>query len=185
VQDGVFAPLWERLLGWLVPHNTNPQNFGVALGYRSGRIQVNLTDYSPNSAISNAPITAAVTAPDGAKYSIALSREAPGELSGSIEAPRAGTYNIDLRSLHGTSQNFPPLAYTVSPAIYAEVPRPVPNYALLEHLAAATSGRLNPPLSEVRLERPKIQQATSLSPCLMLFAMLLLIVEALVRRLTF
>jgi Ca-activated chloride channel homolog len=185
VQDGVFAPLWERLLGWLVPHNTNPQNFGVALGYRSGRIQVNLTDYSPNSAISNAPITAAVTAPDGAKYSIALSREAPGELSGSIEAPRAGTYNIDLRSLHGTSQNFPPLAYTVSPAIYAEVPRPVPNYALLEHLAAATSGRLNPPLSEVRLERPKIQQATSLSPWLMLFAMLLLIVEALVRRLTF
>jgi uncharacterized membrane protein len=185
VQDGVFAPLWERLLGWLVPHNTTPQNFGVALGYRSGRIQVNLTDYSPNSAISNAPMTAVVTAPDGARYSIALSREAPGELSGNIEAPRAGTYNIDLRSLHGTNQNFPPLAYTVSPAIYAEVPRPVPNYALLERLAAATGGRLNPPSSEERLERPNFQQTTSLSPWLMLFAMLLLIVEALVRRLTF
>jgi uncharacterized membrane protein len=185
VQDGAFAPLWERLLGWLVPHNATPQNFGVALGFRSGRIQVNLTDYSPNSAISNAPIAAAVTAPDGARYSIALSQEAPGELSGSIEAPRAGTYNINLRSSHGTDQSFPPLAYTVSPAIYAEVPRPIPNYPLLEHLAAATGGRLNPPSSEVRPERPQFEQATSLSPWLMLFAMLLIILEALVRRLTF
>jgi len=185
VQDGVFEPLWDRLLGWMAPHNPAAQNFGVALGYRSGRIQVNLTDYSPNSSISNAPVTAMVTAPDGAKYSIALSREAPGELSGSIEAPRAGTYNIDLAAPHSTDQSFPPLAYTVSPAVYAEVPRPAPNYTLLEHLSSATGGKLNPASSEVSLSRPKFEQTTSLSPWLMLCGMVLLIVEALVRRLTF
>jgi Ca-activated chloride channel homolog len=185
VEDGVFEPLWDRLLGWMAPHNRAAQNFGVALGYRSGRIQVNLTDYSPNSALSNAPVNAMVTAPDGAKYSIVLSREAPGELSGSIEAPRAGTYNIDLQAPHATDQTFPPLAYTVSAAAYAEVPRPAPNYTLLEHLAAATGGKLNPAPGEVSLSRPKFEQTTSLSPWLMLCGMILVIAEALVRRLTF
>ncbi|MBV8360586.1 MAG: VWA domain-containing protein, partial [Deltaproteobacteria bacterium] len=185
VQDGVFEPMWNRLLGWLAPHNAVPQNFGVALGYRSGRIQINLTDYSPNSAISNAPVNAMVTAPDGAKYSIVLSREAPGELSGIIAASRAGTYNIELTSPHVADRSFPPLAYTVSPAVYAEVPRPAPNYVLLENLAAATGGKLNPPLDQFSMSRPKFEQTTSLSPWLMLCAMVLVIAEALVRRLTF
>ncbi|MBV8451213.1 MAG: VWA domain-containing protein [Deltaproteobacteria bacterium] len=185
VQDGVFEPVWNRLLGWLAPHNTVPQNFGVALGYRSGRIQVNLTDYSPNSAISNAPVNAMVIAPDGAKYSIAMSREAPGELSGSIEAPRAGTYNIELISPHVADHGFPPLAYTVSPAVYAEVPRPAPNYGLLENLAAATGGKLNPASDQLSLSRPKFEQTTSLSSWLMLCGMVLVIAEVLLRRLTF
>jgi hypothetical protein len=173
------------MLGWLAPRSAVPQNFGVALGYRSGHIQVNLTDYSSNSAISNAPVHAMVTAPDGAKYSIALSREAPGELTGSIEAPRAGTYNIELMSVHAADHSFPPLAYTVSRAVYAEVPRPAPNYALLEHLAAATGGKLNPTSGQLGLTRPKFEQATSLSPWLTLCGMILVIAEALVRRLTF
>ncbi|HJU12091.1 MAG TPA: VWA domain-containing protein, partial [Candidatus Binataceae bacterium] len=184
VQDGVFEPLWDRLLGWLAPHNTAVQNFAVALGYRSGRIQLNLTDYDTNSRLSNSPVTANVTAPDGAKYSVALSREAPGELSGRIEAPRAGTYNIELTSRRA-EQKFPPLAYTVSPAIYAELPRPAPNYALLEQLAAATDGKLNPASSEIRVSRPHFEQSTSLNSWLILCAMVLTIVEALFRRLTF
>ncbi|MBV8771384.1 MAG: VWA domain-containing protein [Deltaproteobacteria bacterium] len=184
VENGAFQPLWERLLAWLAPHGTGVQNFGVALGYRSGRIQLNLTDYSPDSAISNSPVTANVTAPDGAKYSIALSREAPGELSGSIEAPRAGTYNIDLRSRQAGARGFPPLAYTVSPAAYAEVPRATPNYVLLEHLAAATGGRLNP-TRRIGLQRPNYERAVSFSPWLILSGMLLVIAEALVRRMTF
>jgi hypothetical protein len=181
----VLEPVWDRLLGWLAPQNTAAQNFGIALGYRSGRIQLNLTDYSPNASFANAPVTATVTAPDGAKYSVALSHEAAGELSGSFDAPRAGTYNIDLSSRRASDQGFPPLAYTVSPAVYAEVPRPVPNYALLEHLASATGGKLNPLFGQVGLTRPKFEQSTSLGPWLMLGAMILVIAEALVRRLTF
>jgi len=184
VEDGVFEPVWDRLLGWLAPHNPAAQNFGVALGYRSGRIQLNLTDYSPDAAFSNAPLTANIAGPDGAKFSIPLSREAPGELSGSIEAPRAGTYNIDVvsRRLEG---RFPPLAYTVSPAIYSELPRPEPNYALLEHLAAATAGKLNPGAAQLSLARPEFEQVTSLGAWLILAGMVFVILEALIRRLTF
>ena len=185
VQDGVFQPFWERLLGWLAPHTTTAQDLGVALGYRSGRIQLNLTDYSSDSAISNSAVTADVTAPDGAKYSISLSREAPGELTGTIEALRPGTYNIDLKSRQAGARSFPPLAYTVSPAVYAEVPRPAPNYALLEHLAAGTGGRLNPALGNIGLRHPNYERAVSLRPWLIVCGMLLVIAEALVRRMTF
>jgi Ca-activated chloride channel homolog len=117
VQDGLFETVWNRLLTWLAPQNTTTQNFGVALGYRSGWILLNITDYSSNSALSSAPMNAIVTAPDGTKYAVTMSREAPGELSGNIEAPRAGTYNIELMAAHAAQQKFPPLAYSVSPAV--------------------------------------------------------------------
>ncbi len=79
---------------------------------------------------------------------------------------------------------FPPLAYTVSPAVTAELPRPEPNYALLETLASATGGRLNPSAAEVALARPTLERRESLNPYLIVTAMIILIAEALVRRLT-
>jgi len=186
VQNRVFGPVWERLLDWMVPHSAGQQNFALALGYHSGHIQINLTDYSPGAALSSGPLNATVTAPDGSRSEVALSQEAPGELAGNIEAPRAGTYNIELGAAAGRgAHSFPPLAYTVSPAVYAELPRPEPNYALLEHLANATDGKLNPSPNELELSRPRSEQAASLGPWLILSGMILLIAEALVRRLTF
>jgi hypothetical protein len=185
IRDGIFGPLWDRLLGWMTPHGTAQQNFGVALGYRSGRIQINLTDYSAGAAAST-PVNASVTAPDRSRYSVALSQEAPGELSGSIDAPQAGTYSIELTPARGSSERkYPPLAYTVSPAVYAELPRPSPNYALLEHLASATGGRLNPPPQQVASSRSQFEHTASLAPWLVLSGMILLIIEVFVRRLTF
>jgi len=46
-------------------------------------------------------------------------------------------------------------------------------------------GKLNPTSSQLGLSRPKFEQTTLLSPWLMLCGMILVIVEALVRRLTF
>src|SRR5712692_3387377 len=81
-------------------------------------------------------------------------------------------------------RTFPPLAYTVCPAAFAELPRPEPNYSLLERLASATGGRLNPAPGEISIARPALERRESLSSWFLLAAMLLLIGEALVRRLT-
>jgi len=43
-------------------------------------------------------------------------RDAPGELSGSIEAVKPGNYYIQVKPPNGSDQTFPPVAYTVSPA---------------------------------------------------------------------
>ena len=186
VENGVFGPLWDKLVAWMTPQTgTAAQKFDVALGYRAGRIEIKLTDYSDNSRTSGRPIDAVVRMPDGSKADAILSQDAPGELSGSLEAAKPGNYYIELKPPPGSDQTFPPLAYTVSPAIDAELPRPAPNYGLLEHLASATGGRLNPSPEELAMSRPQFEHTASFTPWLVVTAMILLIVEALIRRLTF
>jgi Ca-activated chloride channel homolog len=185
IRDNVFAPVWDRLFGWMTPKIATGQKFDVALGYHAGRINMKLTDYSEQNAKAADIVNVIVTAPGGGKSQLVLSQEVPGELSGSIDAPSPGTYYIELKSPHADKRTFPPLAYTVSPAVNAEVPRPAPNYGLLEHLASATGGRLNSSPRDVELTRPTIEQRQSYGFYPLLAAMILLIGEALVRRLTF
>jgi Ca-activated chloride channel homolog len=186
IENGVFSSLWDKLVAWMTPQTgTAAQKFDVALGYRAGRIEIRLTDYSDNARNSGRPINAVVRMPDGSKADAILSESAPGELSGSLEAAKPGNYYIQLKPPAGSDETFPPLAYTVSPSIDAEAPRPAPNYGLLEHLASATGGRLNPSPDELLTSRPHFEQTASFSPWLIVTAMILLILEALIRRLTF
>jgi uncharacterized membrane protein len=186
VEHGVFGPLWDKLVAWMTPETgTAAQKFDVALGYRAGRIEIKLTDYSNDLRTAGRAIDAVVRMPDGSKADAMLSQDAPGELSGSLEAATAGNYYIELKPPPGSEQTFPPLAYTVSPAIDAELPRPAPNYGLLEHLASATGGRLNPSPDDLLLSRPQFEHTASFTPWLVVTAMILLIGEALIRRLTF
>ncbi|HLW71615.1 MAG TPA: VWA domain-containing protein [Candidatus Binataceae bacterium] len=186
IRDDIYAPLWDKMIAWMTPQTPQAQKFAVALGYMAGRITVNLTDYSDKSGVASRPLDATITAPDRTRFDVTLSPRAPGELGASFEAAAPGTYNIELRAPRGSGElTFPPLAYSVSPAVNAELPRPAPNYGLLEHLASATDGRLNPSPSELAISRPLFEQTASLSPWLIVTAMILLIAEALVRRLTF
>jgi Ca-activated chloride channel homolog len=184
VRSNVFQPVWDRLLGWMTPEAPSEPKIDVALGYNNGRINIKLTDYGTESTGIAHVVNALVTRPDGSKIETTLSEDVPGELSGSIEAAEPGNYYFEVRAPFGKDQKFPPLAYTVSPAVNAEVPRPEPNFGLLERLASATGGRLNPAVSEIASARPVIERRESLNPFLIVAAMLLLIGEALVRRLT-
>ncbi len=184
VRDNIFAAVWDRILEWMTPPATNLPKFDVAMGYREGRIALKLTDYDPDAAQALALVGARVMRPDGTREDLVLSQSALGELTGSFAAPEAGNYYIEMRSGQaGKERSFPPLAYTVSPAAFAELPRQRPNYDLLEHLAAATAGRLNPEISELKMARPEFKHSESFSQQLLAMAMLLLIAEAIVRRL--
>ena len=186
VQDGIFGQVWSKVFAWMTPETAaTEQKFDVALGYREGRIHLRLTNYSDRPAPSAAMVSATVTRPDGSRVQSPLSEEVPGELYGSFDAPRAGTYNITLKAATAQALAFPPLAYTVSPAINAELPRPEPNYTLLERLAAGSGGRLNPSPADVGLTRPEHEMRQSMAAWPLLAAMIFLIGEALVRRLTF
>jgi Ca-activated chloride channel family protein len=185
IRDNQFAAVWDRILEWMTPPAQNVPKFDVSMGYREGRVEFKLTDYDADARQALALVGARVLRPDGAREDLVLSQSAVGELSGSFAAPAAGTYYIELRSgQNGKERPFPPLAYTVSPAAFAELPRRRPNYDLLERLAAATGGRLNPPVAEALTARPEFKHMQSLAQPLLAAAMLLLIAEALVRRLT-
>ncbi len=186
ITAGVFGQVWDRLLTWITPETSQAQNFDVALGYRSGRLNIKLTDYSEHPERAAGLISAWVSGPGGLRSEAILSETAPGELAGSVEAPRAGVYFITLKSTPGAKeQTFPSLGYTVSPAAFAETPRSEPNYGLLEHLASATGGRLNPEPGDLALARPTLEHRATLSAWPIAAAIVLLIAEALVRRLTF
>src|ERR1035437_6200035 len=116
----------------------------VALGPNAGRINIKLTDYSAEPGNAARLATVLVTRPDGTRTETALSEEVVGELSGSIDAPAPAISYSDAPSPAGKEKKSPPLAFTVSPSVNAELPRPEPNYGLLEQLASATGGRLNP-----------------------------------------
>lgn len=187
VRNDFFVPLWDRLLAWMTPPvPPTEQQFAAALGYDNGRINIRLVDYDTTPGHRTPDmLTATVTRPNGSKVQALLTQNVPGELSGSVDAAHPGIYNIALKSLGAKAQALPPLAYAVSPAVTAELPRPEPNYALLETLATATGGRLNPSPTEVGMSRPTFEHRVSLSADLIVAAMLLLIAEALVRRLTY
>jgi Mg-chelatase subunit ChlD len=185
ISSGVFSNLWHKLVAWMTPETPATEKFAIAMGYRGGRISLDLTDYSDDPRAVGRPVNAAVTAPNGARFSATLAQQAPGELGGSFEASKPGTYYITLKSPESGGPAFPPLAYTVSPALNNEMPQPAPNYGLLEHLASATGGRLNPALGEGGAGRPEAERITSLSAYCIVAAMILLIAEALIRRLTF
>ena len=184
VTANLFAPLWDRLLAWMTPEMPAEPKIDVALGYNAGRINMKLTDYSAEPGNAARLVTVLVTRPDGTRTETALTEEVVGELSGSIDAPAPGNYYFEVRSPAGKDKKFPPLAFTVSPSVNAELPRPEPNYGLLEKLASATGGRLNPSPAEVSTERATLERRVSMNPYLLVAAMILLIGEALVRRLT-
>jgi hypothetical protein len=187
VRNDFFVPLWDRLLGWMTPPiQPTEQQFAAALGYDNGRINIRLVDYDTTPGHRTPDmLTATITRPDGSKVQALLTQNIPGELAGSVEAAHPGTYNIALKALGAKAQALPPLAYAVSPAVNAELPRPEPNYSLLETLATATGGHLNPSPAEVGMSRPTFEHRVSLSSYFVVAAMLLLIAEALVRRLTY
>jgi Ca-activated chloride channel family protein len=184
VSANVFQPLWDRMIAWMTPETAAEPKIDVALGYSAGRINFKLTDYSARSTSATHLVTVMVTRPDGSRSETPLIEEVAGELAGSIDAPSAGNYYFEVRSGAGRDQKFPPLAYTISPAVNAELPRPEPNYGLLEHLASATGGRLNPAVAEVATTRPTLERRVSTSPYLIVAAMIILIGEAMVRRMT-
>jgi len=185
VRSNVFGPVWDRLFNWLTPETRNAEKFDVELGYQGGRINIKLNDYSSEFGSGMNVLNVSASGPHDLRYETALSQQVPGEYSGSIDAPTPGTYYIGIRAPGGSrAATFPPLAYTVSPAVLAELPRPAPNYGLLERLAAATGGRLNPGALETGLSRPTLERRESLNSFLIIAAMIIMIGEALVRRLT-
>ncbi len=186
LRANVFYRLWDQMLGWMAGRSEAPAaNYAVELGYDNGQLRFKLIGYSPETERLLPTLSATVERPDGSSAQMTLSQDAPGELSASLDAPEPGVYQITLKSgAKDEDAAFPPMAYTVSPAVLAELARPYPNYGLLERLAGATGGRLNPSVNEVSLSRPTLERRVSGRFALLVMAMLLLVAEAFARRLT-
>ncbi len=177
--DG-FSGFWEQVVRWSGATRREKQtDFVVELGHTGQGLVVDL--FSHASREHGRSASADLRLPGGTSHSVSLDRLAPGHYQAVYAKPEPGDYRIELRLPSG--ETLGPLGYTVPvPNPRGEVPQPEPNLVLLETLAHATGGSLNPdPDSVVHATGPP--QARPLLPYLLPLAVGLYLLELVIRRL--
>ena len=183
--DG-FAKFWEQAVRWTLADsnkseektvNQTQPHFSVELGHTEDGLVIDTFSYGPSEEGRSA--FARVSGPGGSDTSLALQRLAPGHYQGVYRTTRVGDYRINVILPNG--ENLGPLGYTLPPQTVAEVPQPQANTPLLEALATATGGAINPEPTTLVLPAAAPEQH-SLLPYLIPLAMALYFLELLIRR---
>ena len=121
VENGVFGPLWDKLIAWMTPETGNAaQKFDVALGYRAGRIEIKLTDYGDDSVatLGGGRSTRWFGCRTDRGRRPSFRRTPPVRCRAAWRPPRPATITSSSSGHRpaAATRPFPPLAYTVSPA---------------------------------------------------------------------
>ncbi len=122
-----------------------------------------------------------ISGPIAAATEIPLERVAAGHYRGSFVTRVPGDYRIELRTPRG-SVTEAPLGYTIARSATIEKPRREPNWPLLEEIARATGGEVNPLGDQVK-PAPAPEGKAPLAPFLLPAAMAVFLLELIVRRL--
>jgi Ca-activated chloride channel family protein len=113
----------------------------------------------------------------------ALKRLAPGHYQATLPFTAPGDYRIDLvQERNGERRGYPTIGYTLAFDPKAEIPRRQVNLKLLEELARATGGEINPKAIAIASAETRARTATSLRPPLIALIALLFLLEIYVRR---
>ncbi|MEA2626642.1 MAG: hypothetical protein QOD06_2687 [Candidatus Binatota bacterium] len=172
-----WSRIWSGIAAWLLPPvEGGKADFRVAYG--DGGLTVEYVRYDADPP---GPIVARVSGPENAGGELVLERTAPGSFRGTLPTRTAGDYRIVVSGPRGVLTN-PALGFTVPRSDVAERPRSEPNWALLQELADATGGRMNPAPSDVHGPAAS-PRSTPLAPWLLPLAIALFLVELIVRRL--
>ena len=173
-----FSKFWAQAVRWCLPEIKHTEtHFSIELGHTEDGLVIDLFSYGTNEEGRTA--SARVSGPGGEKGSLPLQRLAPGHYQGIYQTGKAGDCRVEVTLPSG--ENLGPLGYTLPPRRAAEVPQPQPNLPLLESLARATGGSVNPDVASLSqpVAPPKQQP---LLPYLIPLAMALYFLELLVRR---
>ena len=172
-----WSRLWSDLVGWLVPRDRATQpRFAVA--YRDGALEI---DYSRFDEDPAGAVTARILPPGERPQELPLQRVAAGHYRGRFATRAPGDYRIELRGARGPVTEAP-LGFTIPRSIVVEGPRREPDWTLLQEIARRTGGAVNPDLSRIP-PAPAPAAGTPLAPSLLAAAMLLFLLELILRRL--
>ncbi len=174
-----FSKFWSQALQWCLPE-AKPQaesHFSVTLGHSEAGLVVDLFSYGASE--EGRAAFARVQGPGETNASLPLQRLAPGHYQGIHQTTKAGDYRVEVTLPSG--ERLGPLGYTLPPPHIAEAPQAQPNLPLLEALAHATDGALNPDVSSL-VPPVAPPEPYPLLPYLIPLAMALYFLELLVRR---
>ncbi len=176
--DG-FSKLWSQVVRWCIPEVQQKEtHFAVELGHNDNGLVIDVFSYGASEEGRTA--TAKIMSRDGKESVLALDRLAPGHYQGALNTPQAGDYRVEVTTPDGEKMG--PFGYTMPPRRVGEEPQPQANLPLLQALASATGGSVNP---DVLTLAPRIgpPEQQPLLPYLIPLAMAVYFLELIVRRL--
>lgn len=175
---------WGRVLGWAGREREALPPYDARVDLADGRPVLDFYLYGAES--DGNPFRYSFSGPKGARGDGALKRLAPGRYQADLPFAAPGDYRIDLKEeRRGLAVAYPPLGYTLRAVDNnaAEVARPEFNLPLLERVAEATGGEMNPGAVEERRPEAAAPAARPLRAYLILAAALLFLLEVFFRRL--
>ncbi len=174
---------WDRVFDWVKPAREALPPHETRIDRAGDQVTLNFYLFDPDSDGNTFRYT--YRGPGNVKGEGALKRIATGHYQAALPLTAPGDYRIELtEERRGRSIVYPLLGYTRPPAARSEAPTADINSPLLERIARATGGSINPgietdrPGSQTRPDRP-------LHWHLIAAACLLFMAEIFLRRLVF
>jgi hypothetical protein len=171
---------WSSILDWLRPPKESVPPHEVRINVAEDRPVLDLYVFEETNAASQFRYS---VSGKGAKGEGLLKSVARGHYQSQLPISAPGDYRIELAELRGGQTiPFPTAGYTLPFRPRSEIPRATVNLPLLEKLARATGGEINPqPKREQQTEEVTLSAEPLRTP-LVLVAAVLFLLEILLRR---
>ena len=146
-QSSSFARFWAQVVRATMKTDEETR-FDMIVRRENDRVRLIVDAISENDTFLNhLDVTAEITQPDGTQVSLALPQTAPGFYETTMPLTTYGTYQAkaDLRQ-DGESIGFAQKTFTFP--YTQEFARTVPNFDLLDAVAASTNGKIDPPFAD-------------------------------------
>ncbi len=171
---------WSGIFDWLRPPKESVPPHEVRINMGDRRPVMDLYVFEEGNAGSQ--FRYSVSGKE-AKSEGLMKRVAPGRYQADLPISTPGDYRIELaEDRSGQRIPYPAVGYTMPFRLGSEIPRQVPNLALLEKLARATGGEINPRPQQIGKSEEVILATEPLRGPLIFGAAILFLLEIIFRR---
>lgn len=171
---------WGKVFDWLSPSSQPLPPYEARINLMGNRPVLDLFVYGAEN--DGSLFRFSVNGPKVREEGV-LRRLAPGHYQTGLPFSSPGDYRMELsEERRGQRILYPPLGYTLAFHPRSEIPRGDFNLPLLEQLARATGGEVNPAIQERQKSQERVQTMTPLRPYLVFLAMTFFLLEILFRR---
>ncbi|RKU17189.1 hypothetical protein C6501_04635 [Candidatus Poribacteria bacterium] len=170
-----FGKFWGQVVNWTLPTEGAAADFDLIVSPRNGSAEVviNTQQVFPTS------YTVQVAGPNGKSQSVDMQHESTGRYVGTFQMNNSGSYIVTAKRETDGSK----LMETVTLSYPAEYANFDVNYVMLKKLAEETGGIYEPTASQIATPAGAlIEKRVSLSHTLLIIAVVLFVLEMILRR---
>lgn len=170
-----FGKFWGQVVNWVLPTEGIGTDFDLIVSSRNGSGHVVIDTQNASSA----SYTVQVAAPNGTSQSVEMQQESATRYSGTFQMNDGGSYIVTAKKKGDVQKRTETLSLSY-PAEYANFDV---NDDLLKVLSESTGGTYEPTISQItNPEGTPVESRKSLSHTLLIIAIVLFVLEMILRR---